>query len=101
MSRSFGTMVQLNTLLQVCIQLGLTRDGRIPDLGSDLGAKKQASDIRRLEGSLTVHRVVHSSLHGHYHRFSSWLRTFRITLKHHWAGRWLRSVWRGPGAAQI
>jgi len=35
MSRSFGTLFQLNTLLQVCTNLGLTRDGRMPDLGSD------------------------------------------------------------------
>ena len=44
MSRSFGTLVQLNTLLQVCTKLGLTRDGRMPDLGSDQGAKHKASD---------------------------------------------------------
>ena len=41
MSRSFGTLVQLNTLLQVCIKLGLTRDSRMPDLGSVQGANKK------------------------------------------------------------
>ena len=44
MSRSFGTLVQLNTLLQVCIKLGLTRDSRMPDLGSVQGANKKASE---------------------------------------------------------
>ena len=83
MSRSFGTLVQLNTLLQVCTKLGLTRDGRMPDLGSDQGAKYKASEFARPEGPRTVHRFVHSSLHGRYHRFSSWLRTFRITPKVH------------------
>ena len=84
MSRSFGTLVQLNTLLQVCIKLGLTRDSRMPDLGSVQGANKKASEYGAgREGSRTVHRVVHSSLHGRYHRFSPWLRTFRFTLKVH------------------
>ena len=46
MSRSFGTLVQLNTLLRVCTKLGLTRDGRMPDLGSDQGAKQKASELR-------------------------------------------------------
>ena len=102
MSRSFGTLVQLNTLLQVCTKLGLTRDSRMPDLGSVQGANKGASEINlALGGSRTVHRVVHSSLHSRYHRFSSWLRTFRITLKLHWGGGWLRRAWWGPGAAQI
>ena len=32
MSRSFGTLVQLNTLLKVCSKLGLTRGGRMSDL---------------------------------------------------------------------
>ena len=50
MSRSFGTLVQLNTLLQVCTKLGLTRDGRMPDLGSDQGAKYKASELRALRG---------------------------------------------------
>ena len=44
MSRSFGTLVQLNTLLQVCIKLGLTRDSRVPDLGAVQGANKKASE---------------------------------------------------------
>ena len=101
MSRSFGTLVQLNTLLQVCTKLGLARDGRMPDLGSDQGAKQKASELRPGGAAWTVHRVVHSSLHSRYHRFSSWLRTFRITLKLHWAGWWRRRVWRGPEAAQI
>ena len=101
MSRSFGTLVQLNTLLQVCTKLGLTRDGRMPDLGSDQGAKQKASELRPGGAAWTVHRVVHSSLHSRYHRFSSWLRTFRITLKLHWAGGWLGRVRRGSGAAQI
>ena len=105
MSRSFGTLVQLNTLLQVCTKLGLTRDGRMPDLGSDQGAKQKASESRselRPGGAAwTVHRVVHSSLHSRYHRFSSWLRTFRITLKLHWGGGWLKMAWEAPGAAQI
>ena len=50
MSRSFGTLVQLNTLLQVCTDLGLTRDGRMPDLGSDQGAKYKASELRARRG---------------------------------------------------
>ena len=50
MSRSFGTLVQLNTLLQVCTKLGLTRDGRMPDLGSDQGAKYKASELRARRG---------------------------------------------------
>ena len=50
MSRSFGTLVQLNTLLQVCTKLGLTRDGRMPDLGSDQGAKHKASELRARRG---------------------------------------------------
>ena len=44
MNRSFGTLIQLNTLLQVCIKLGLTRDSRMPDLGSVQGANKKASE---------------------------------------------------------
>ena len=32
MSRSFGTLVQLNTLLKVCNKLGLARHGRMSDL---------------------------------------------------------------------
>ena len=44
MSRSFGTLVQLSTLLKVCIKLGLTRDSRMPDLGSVQGANKKASE---------------------------------------------------------
>ena len=50
MSRSFGTLVQLNTLLQVCTKLGLARDGRMPDLGSDQGAKHKASELRARRG---------------------------------------------------
>ena len=50
MSRSFGTLVQLNTLLQVCTKLCLTRDGRMPDLGSDQGAKYKASELRARRG---------------------------------------------------
>ena len=50
MSRSFGTLVQLSTLLQVCTKLGLTRDGRMPDLGSDQGAKHKASELRARRG---------------------------------------------------
>ena len=46
MSRSFGTLVQLNTLLKVCSKLGVTRDGRMSDLWSDQGAKKKASEYR-------------------------------------------------------
>ena len=44
-----------------------------------------------------------NSLHGRYHRLSFRIRTFRITLKLHWAGGWLRRVWdwEAPGAAQI
>ena len=84
MSRSFGTLVQLNTLLQVCTKLGLTRDGRMPDLGSDQGAKHKASELRARRG---LGDSVHSSLHGRYHRFNSWLRTFWITLKLHPLGR--------------
>ena len=49
-SRSFGTLVQLNTLLQVCTKLGLTRDGRMPDLGSDQGAKHKASEYGARRG---------------------------------------------------
>ena len=45
MSRSFGTLGQLNTLIQVCNKLGLTRDGRMPDLGSDQDAKQKASEM--------------------------------------------------------
>ena len=43
-------LVQLNTLLQVCTKLGLTRDGRMPDLGSDQGAKHKASELRDRRG---------------------------------------------------
>ena len=50
MSRSFGTLVQLNILLQVCTKLGLARDGRMPDLGSDQGAKHKASELRARRG---------------------------------------------------
>ena len=49
-----------------------------------------------LHGSLTVYRTVPSA-----QLLATALRTFRITLKLHWAGGWLRSVWRGSGAAQI
>ena len=101
MIRSVGSLGQLNILVQVWTKLGLTRDDRMPDLGSDQGAKQKGIGIRHPEGSRTVHRVVHSSLYGRYHRFSSWLRTFRITLKLHWAGGWLGRVRRGSGAAQI
>ena len=83
MSRSFGTLVQLKTLLQVCTKLGLTRDGRMPDLGSDQGARQKASELRARRGLPDC---------SHYHRFSSWLRTFRIALKLHWAGWWQRTV---------
>ena len=44
MSRSFGTLGQLSILAQVCNKLGLTRDGRMPDLRSDQGAKYKASE---------------------------------------------------------
>ena len=50
MSRSFGTLVQLKTLLQVCTKLGLTRDGRMPDFGSDQGARQKASELRARTG---------------------------------------------------
>ena len=50
MGRSFGTLVQLNTLLQVCTKLALARDGRMPDLGSDQGAKHKASELRARRG---------------------------------------------------
>ena len=50
MSRSFGTLVQLKTLLQVCTKLGLTRDGRMPDFGSDQGARQKASELRARRG---------------------------------------------------
>ena len=50
MNRYFGTLVQLNTLLQVCTKLGLARDGRMPDLGSDQGAKHKASELRARRG---------------------------------------------------
>ena len=43
--RSFGTLVQLNTLLQVyrTTKLGLTKNGQVQDLGSVQGAKQKAS----------------------------------------------------------
>ena len=50
MSRSFGTLVQLNTFLQVCTKLGLTRDGRMLDLRSDQGAKQKASEYGAWRG---------------------------------------------------
>ena len=50
LSRSFGTLVQLKTLLQVCTKLGLTRDGRMPDFGSDQGARQKASELRARRG---------------------------------------------------
>ena len=50
MSRSFGTLVQLNTLLRVCTKLGLTRDGRMPDLGSDQDAKYKALEYGARRG---------------------------------------------------
>ena len=86
MSRSFGTLVQLNTLLQVCTKLGLARDGRMPDLGSDQGAKHKASELRARRGLglftelFTVYYTVVTigSAPGYGH--------FRITLKLHWLG---------------
>ena len=50
MSRSFGTLGQLNILAQVCNKLGLTRDGRMPDLRSDQGAKQKASEYGARRG---------------------------------------------------
>ena len=50
MSGSFGTLAILGTLPQVCTKLGLTRDGRVSDLGSDQGAKQKASELRPGEG---------------------------------------------------
>ena len=41
---SFRTIVQPNILLQACTKLGLTRDGRIPDLGPDKSTKRKASE---------------------------------------------------------
>ena len=62
MSRSFGTLVQLKTLLQVCTKLGLTRDGRMPDLGSDQGAKQKASRRGGLDCSQSCSQFVTQSL---------------------------------------
>ena len=96
MSRSFGTLVQLNTLLQVCTKLGLTRDGRMPDLGSDQGAKHKASELRARRGlglftelftvRYTVVTIGSAPGYGH----------FGSPSKLHWAGGWRRRVWRGP-----
>ena len=50
MCRSFGTLGQLNILAQVCNKLGLTRDGRMPDLRSDQCAKQKASEYGARRG---------------------------------------------------
>ena len=44
MSGSFGTLAILCTLPQVCTKLGLTRDGRVPDLGSE--PRRQEEGVR-------------------------------------------------------
>ena len=102
MSRSFGTLVQLNILLQVCTKLGLARDGRMPDLGSDQGAKHKASDNYAPGGasdcsqrcsqfatrSLPSVQLLATDISDH-------------PGKLHWAGGWLGRVRRGSGAAQI
>ena len=50
MSKSFGTLGQLNILAQVYNKLGLTRDGRMPDLRSDQCAKQKASEYGARRG---------------------------------------------------
>ena len=100
MSRSFGTLVQLNTLLQVCTKLGLARDGRMPDLGSDQGAKHKASELRARRGlglftELFTVRYTLPSIQ------LLATRTFRITPELLSAGGWRRSAWRGPGVAYM
>ena len=105
MSRSFGTLVQLNTLLQVCTKLGLARDGRMPDLGSDQGAKHKASELRARRGlglftELFTVRVVTRSLPS-VQLLATDISDHPYSCKLHWAGGWRRRVRRGPGAAQI
>ena len=88
MSRSFGTVVQLNALLKICTKLGLTRNGCMPDLGSDQGANKKASEHGARSGSAlftelftvrcTVVNIDSAPGYG--------VRTFRITPKLHSAG---------------
>ena len=57
---SFRTIVQPNILLQACTKLGLTRDGRMPDLGPDKGTKKKASEYLAEGSKPRVHRVIHN-----------------------------------------
>ena len=47
MSGSFGTSALLGTLPQVCTKLGLTRDVRTPDLGSEPMRQEEGVGIRR------------------------------------------------------
>ena len=99
MGRSFGTLVQLNTLLQVCTKLGLTRDGRMPDLGSDQGAKYTvrrrnyapggASDCSQSCSQLVTRSLPYVQL------LDTDIPDRPQAL--HWAGGWLRRAWRGPG----
>ena len=79
MSRSFGTLGQLSILAQVGNKLGLTRDGRMPDLRSDQCAKQKASEYgaRRGPGLFTEFFTARYTVD---HLFSSWIRTFRITF---------------------
>ena len=108
MSRSFGTLVQLNTLLQVCTKLGLTRDGRMPDLGSDQDAKYtcKASELRARRGLglftelFTVRYTVVTigSAPGYGHLGSPDQASTGTGQE---GGEGARGPWRGPGVAQI